>query len=111
MFILPAILIYKKRRNFKSAMLGLGIGTILQLAVSLLLNIYLMIPFYMSVMGLSEEAILGLIQKANPAINDIGWGYGLLAVLPFNAIKDTAVLILTIISYKSTHRFIDKIHE
>lgn len=110
-FVLPAVLIYKKHRNFKYALLGLGIGTILQLSVSLIANIYIMIPFYMSVMGLSESAILSLCQQANPAIKDIGWTYGLFAVLPFNAIKDVAVLFLTIITYKSMHRFIDKIHE
>lgn len=110
-FVLPAVLIYKKHRNFKYALLGLGIGTILQLGVSLIANIYIMIPFYMSVMGLSESAILSLCQQANPAIKDIGWTYGLFAVLPFNAIKDAAVLFLTIITYKSMHRFIDKLHE
>lgn len=109
-FILPAVIIYNKHRNFKYAMLGLGIGTLLQLGVSLIANIYIMIPFYMSVMGLSEEAILGICQQANPAITNIGWMYGLLAVLPFNVIKDGAVVVLTIITYKSTHRFVDKLH-
>ena len=70
-----------------------------------------MIPFYMSVMQFSEEAILSLIRQANPAINDIGWSFGLFAVLPFNAIKDATVIVLTLISYKSMHRFIDKIQK
>jgi len=110
-FILPAVLIYKKHRNFKYALIGLGIGTLLQLVVSLITNIYIMIPFYMSVMGLSEEAILGLCQKANPSITNIGWAYGLFAVLPFNTIKDAIILALTIVTYKSTHRFIDKLQQ
>lgn len=110
-FILPAVLIYKKKRNFKHALLGLGVGTVLQLATSLILNIYIMVPFYMSVMGLSQEAILGLCQKANPAITDIGWSFGLFAVLPFNAIKDAVVLVLTILTYKSMHKFIDKMQQ
>ena len=68
-----------------------------------------MIPFYMNVMEFSEEAILKMCQAANPNITDIKWGYGLVAVLPFNAIKNFAIGLLTIISYKSTHRFIDKL--
>ena len=107
-FVLPAAFIYKRRRTFKAAMVGLGVGTIFQLIVSLLGNIYIMIPFYMEVMQFPKEAILSLMQKANPNIVDIGWTYGLLAVLPFNLIKDASVLVLTIFNYKSMHRFIDK---
>lgn len=110
-FVLPAVFIYKRHRNFKAALVGLGIGTFLQLSVSLLANIYIMIPFYMEVMQLPKEAILALSKQANPNISDIGWSFGLLAVLPFNAIKDAVVLVLTILTYKSTHRFIDKLQD
>lgn len=110
-FVLPAAFIYRKHRTFKSAMIGLGVGTVFQLVFALIGNIYVMIPFYMEVMQFPKAAILGLMQKANPNITDIGWTYGLLAVLPFNAIKDAAVLVLTIITYKSVHRFIDKMQK
>lgn len=108
-FILPAAIVYKKHRNFKGVVVGLLIGTLFQLVASLISNVYIMIPFYMKVMEYPEEAILGMCQAANPNIKDIGWSYGLLAVLPFNAIKDTAVIILTLFTYKSIHRFIDKL--
>lgn len=107
--ILPAAILYKKNRKFKSVIVGLGIGCVLEIAVSLVLNIYLMIPFYMNMMEFSEEAILQLCQMANPAIVDVKWSYGLIAVLPFNLIKNVAIIILTIATYKSTHRFIDKL--
>ncbi len=110
-FILPAAIIYKKHRNFKGVVIGLSIGTVFQLSVSLLSNIYFIIPFYMKVMEFPKEAILGMCQAANPNIKDIGWSYGLLAVLPFNAIKDAAVIILTLFTYKSVHRFIDKLQQ
>ena len=54
-----------------------------------------------------EAAILGMCKAANPKINNIGWSYGLLAVLPFNAMKDVMVIILTLLTYKSVHKFID----
>ena len=107
-FILPAALIYKRKRNFAGVFVGLAVGTIFQLGVSLLSNIYVMIPFYMKVMEFPEAAILGMCKAANPKINNIGWSYGLLAVLPFNAIKDAAVIVLTLLTYKSVHKFIDK---
>lgn len=110
-FIIPAALIYKRKRNFTGVFIGLGVGTVFQLAVSLISNIYIMIPFYMKVMEFPEAAILGMCKAANPHITDIRWSYGLLAVLPFNAIKDAIVIVLTLITYKSVHRFIDKLHE
>ena len=109
-FILPAALIYKRKRNFKGVFVGLAVGTLFQLAVSLLTNIYVTIPFYLKVMEFPEAAILGMCKAANPNITNIGWSYGLLAVLPFNAMKDAAVILLTLFTYKSVHRFIDKLH-
>lgn len=110
-FILPASLIYKRHRNFKAVLVGISLGTVLQLAVSLLGNVYVMIPFYMKVMGLPEESILFLCQLANPKITNIGWSYALFAVLPFNLIKDAAVICITLFTYKSVHRFIDKLQD
>ena len=107
-FVLPAAFIYKRRRTFKAAMVGLAIGTFCQLIFALLGNIYVMIPFYMEVMQLPKEVILGMMQKANANITDIGWAYALFAVLPFNALKNAMVLVITIFTYKSMHRFIDK---
>lgn len=107
--ILPAAIIYKKKHNFKGALLGLLVGTIIQLGIVFLLNVLVMIPFYMFVMGFSEEALLAICQMANPAIKDIKWTYGLLAVLPFNAIKDAIIIVVTIIVYKTMHRFMDRL--
>jgi len=110
-FIMPASLIYKRHRNFKGVITGLLIGTIFQLGVSLVANVYVTIPFYLKVMEYPEAAILGMCKAANPKITNIRWSYGFLAVLPFNAIKDAAVIVLTIFTYKSVHKFIDKLHD
>ena len=110
-FVLPAAFIYQRHRNFKSALVGLGIGFVSQVIFAMLGNVYVMIPFYMRVMEYPEQAILGMMQKANPNITDIGWTYAFFAVLPFNVIKNAIVLVLTIITYKSVHRFIDKMQK
>jgi len=110
-FILPASLIYKRHRNFKGVVIGLVIGTVFQLIVSLVTNVYITIPFYIKVMEYPEFAILGMCQKANPKITDLKWSYGFVAVVPFNVMKDAAVIVLTLLTYKSVHRFIDKLHQ
>ncbi len=108
-FIIPAALIYKKLKNPLGFSLGLVVGTILQLAVSLLSNIYFILPFYMFVMGYDANALLAACQQVNPAITDLGWSYGLLAVLPFNVIKDFIVLAITIVIYLILGKYIEKI--
>ena len=105
--VLPAAFIYQKHRKFKFAALGLGIGFVLELIVSLLLNIYVMIPAYMYFFGMDESALLRMFP---PFITNATWGYGLMAVLPFNAIKNTVVVAVTLLIYKPLHRLIEKIH-
>lgn len=108
-FIIPAAIIYQKHRSFKFVTLGLSIGLILQLGVSLIGNIYIIFPFYMKMLPMSEETLLAVCRLANPAVSNVRWSVGFLAVLPFNLIKDVAVIIVTLLIYKSTHQLIDKI--
>lgn len=110
-FVLPAAFIYKHKRTIQGALIGIGVGTLCQLGVSALGNVFISIPFYLNVMGLDETQLLGAMQKANPAITDIRWSYVLFAVLPFNAIKDAIVVIVTMLIYKPLRRVINKINE
>ncbi|MDY0345986.1 MAG: ECF transporter S component [Bacilli bacterium] len=104
-FIIPAAIIYQRRRTIKGVILGFAVGFIVQLVTSLVFNVYIMIPFYMFVMGFPEAAILAMAQAANPAVTNIGWSLGFFAIIPFNVLKNTMVVILTFLVYKSIHRF------
>lgn len=107
-FIMPAALFYQKNRTFKGAIKALIIGLFCQLVVSLVANVYVMFPFYMRMFGLSEAALLKVCQLANPAIQDVRWSVGFIAVLPFNVIKDAAIILVTLLVYKSTHTLFDR---
>lgn len=107
-FVLPATIIYKKIHSIKGAIIGLLVGMVFQITIAILGNIYTMVPFYMYMFGLDTESLLFALRLANPKINNVGWSYGLLAVLPFNLIKDTIVIIVTFLVYKSTHKYLDK---
>lgn len=102
-FVLPTVLIYKKWRNLKGVAVGFAVGTVCQLVVSVVLNIYAMLPFYMFVMGFPEDSLLALCQAANSHITSLGWPYGLYAVLPLNAMKDAIVIAVTFIIYRYIH--------
>ena len=110
-FIVPAATYYQRHRCFKGAIKSLVIGLICQLFVSLVANVYVMFPFYMQMFGISESGLLAICQAANPAIKDIRWSVGFFAVLPFNTIKDIAIIIVTLLIYKSTHTLFDKIQK
>lgn len=107
-FIMPAALFYQKNRTFKGATKALILGLFCQLVVSLVANVYVMFPFYMKMFGLSEAALLKVCQLANPAIQDVRWSVGFIAVLPFNVIKDAAIILVTLLVYKSTHTLFDR---
>ena len=111
-FIIPASLIYRKKRNIKGAIIGLSVGTLIQITVSSLITSFAILDFYIAVMGLSKEVILAMCQAANPHIKSLGWSFLFWVALPFNFIKDVIVVFLTLILYKKTHTLIDKIgHE
>ena len=103
-FVLPATFVYKKIRNLKGVFLGLGISVVLQVVVAMVMNVYAILPFYIQVMGMTEDMILGMCQKANPNITNIDWSYAFLAVLPLNLIKDAIVIVVTFVIYRGIHK-------
>lgn len=109
-FVIPASIIYKRQRNLKGVAIGLSISFVLQVTIALFSNIYVMLPFYMFVMGLPEGAIIGMCNAANPAIistfGDWKWGYGILAVIPLNLIKNAVVVAVTFVVYRSIHKLL-----
>lgn len=105
-YVVVASFIYQRIRNLKGVAIGFGVATLLQAFAAMVLNVYVMIPFYSNVMQYPLNVLLGLMQKAVPAIQDVGWSYAFFAVLPFNLLKDAMVIILTFLLYRSLHLFL-----
>jgi len=101
-----ATFIYTKKRNLKGVAIGFGVATLVQVLVAMVINVYVMIPFYMNVMNFPVDGLLRMMQVANPAITDVGWSYAFFAVLPFNLVKDAIVIVITFILYRSLHMFL-----
>lgn len=97
--VLPAALLYKYKRSFKTAVWGMVIGTVLLSAASVFLNYYLLIPTYSEMFHLPLETIIGMGQAINPKITDLA-SLIAFAVIPFNAFKGVVVGILTMLLYK-----------
>jgi riboflavin transporter FmnP len=107
-FIIPAVLIYKKNKTIKGVMIGFFVGFGLQLVVSSLSNALFMIDYYIFFFDISEQILLGGAQATNPLITDVHWTMVLYGILPFNIIKNLLVIVLTFLSYKRVHTLISR---
>lgn len=106
--ILPATLVYNKHRTFTGVTIGILLGLVANLIVSCLIGLYTIFPLYGLVFG--ENVIVGMFQVFDNSITsltDIKIAYEFL--LPFNFIKDSLVIFVTLIIYKPTRFLIDKI--
>lgn len=110
-FVLPAVMIYERRRKLSSVFIGIGISTTLHIIFAMLLNVYFMIPFYSAFYGMPLSALESMCSKIVPAVSGEYWVwmYALIMVAPMNAIKDTMVIIVVLLLYKRLHILINRI--
>lgn len=98
-FVLPATLIYNKKKNFTYMIIGVIVGLIIVTFFSVIINLYITIPAYSIAFGLPIENIIELGKIANPNINNLT-SLALYAIIPFNILKYTINSIIAISLYK-----------
>ena len=98
-FIIPASLIYRRRKDRKSAVLSMLIGTVLMTIAGVLVNYFILIPAYQTLMNLPLEVIVGMGAKV--------WSYidntvklVIFITAPFNVLKGTVLSVVTYLLYK-----------
>ncbi len=110
-FIIPASFLYLLRRNKKSAIVGLSIGTLAATIVGGVLNAFVLLPKYAQLMGPDmqlnyDQTMSYLISegtKVNSSIQGLS-SFILFGVTPFNLIKYGMVSIITVVIYKRISR-------
>lgn len=96
----PAGIIYKKNKTKSNAVIGLVTGTLFMTLAASVLNYYLMIPFYVKVIGLSMDKIVEMANIAgNKLVKDLK-SLVVFAFVPFNLFKGIFVSIVVILIYK-----------
>lgn len=110
-FVLPAVLIYERKRKLSSVFIGFGVSTVAQIIFAMLMNVYFMIPFYSMLYGLPESILEGMCTKIIPAVQGENWKwlYASIMVAPMNAIKDSIVIVVVLLLYKRLHILINRI--
>lgn len=110
-FVLPAVIIYEKRRKLSSVFIGLGISTFAHIVFAMILNVYFMVPFYSMFYNLPLEVLENMCTKIIPAVQGENWVwlYAGVMVAPMNAIKDAMVIVVVLLLYKRLHILINRI--
>lgn len=98
--VLPAALIYRFFKNRKGAILGMLAGMISAVAVGLLMNWLVLIPFYADKFGMA--VVVGMMTDLYPNVTEATiYNYYLpLAVLPFNVLRCLVCAVITYFTYK-----------
>ena len=96
-FVLPAAVIYHRNKTRKTALIGMGVGTLCMVVVGVLANKFIMLPFYMGAYHMDMDAIL---KFANVDGVDSEWKLLLLITGPFNLLKGVVLSIVTGLIYK-----------
>lgn len=97
--VLPSAIIYRRNRTRKGALIGMLTGVVIAIAVAVLVNWKIMLPFYSTAFGMPMEAVVGMAQKAVPAVDTV-WKLLLYVTAPFNLLKGFVLSLLTFLLYK-----------
>lgn len=98
-FVVPAGLIYKRKKTRRTALLAMLLGTLSYSVLGIFTNYFLMFPFYTRVMGIPMEAIVAMCREILPFV-DNQLKVILLSVTPFNLLKGAVVSLVTFLLYK-----------
>ncbi|MEF9966952.1 MAG: ECF transporter S component [Longicatena sp.] len=99
--VLPPVILYKKEKTKKHAIVGLLIGTILMSIVGAIVNYFVLLPAYAFFMQpyLTIDMIIGMGHAINSNINSL-LPLVLICVVPFNIVKGIMVSAVVMLTYK-----------
>jgi riboflavin transporter len=106
-FVFASGLIYQKQKSRKTALVGLGVGTLVMAVVASVFNYYVLLPLYETVLHFPVSAVVAMTSKVNGAVIDVKTLI-VYSILPFNLIKGVVVSIIAIIMYKKVSPILHK---
>lgn len=113
-FVVPAGLIYNKKRTFKGALLAMCVGTVCSTAMSILANWLVLVPFYRQLFFKGSWApLVGIMQAlfGEGCTQETFYNFYLwCSVLPFNIMRCIIAVAVTLPVYKHISRVINKLN-
>ena len=96
-FVVPAGIVYRRRRTRGGAFLGALIGVLVMTVVGLFTNYYVVYPIYTAFMPM--EAIIGMYQAINPKVQTL-WDALIWFNMPFTFVKGMCSVLIAFLVYK-----------
>lgn len=69
--VIPAGLIYRKKKTRRNALIGALVGTVMMAVISIPINFIISYPAYFFFLNLSEEVIIGMYQALLPSVDSL----------------------------------------
>ncbi|MFA6075071.1 MAG: ECF transporter S component [Negativicutes bacterium] len=102
-YVAGTIYFVKKTRN--NAIFAMLIATLATTLIAALVNIFILLPAYQWLLGISSSAVVSMAQAVNPAVKNINQLI-LYAIIPFNIFKwFLSSLIVYLVYKKLSHYF------
>ncbi|MHC1720258.1 MAG: ECF transporter S component [Clostridiaceae bacterium] len=98
-FVATAGICYSRKKNRKNALAGMVLGTILMTAAAGIMNYYVLLPLYETVLHFPMDAIVAMGTMVNPKITDLN-SFIIWAILPFNILKGVIITLIALPVYK-----------
>jgi len=103
LYVLPASILYYRKKTRKRALLGLLVGTLASTIGAIILNRFVSIPFYVEFFFKGNfDIIVNICKPLYPSVtkNTFYLYYLSAAVLPFNILRLSLVSFMTFLVYK-----------
>lgn len=98
-FVVPAGYFYKKNSSRQGAIWSLVAATFSMILSASILNYFVLIPLYQTVLHFPLDQMIALGTAANPHIVDLA-SFITMAIAPFNMIKGIIISLFTLMIYK-----------
>ena len=85
-YVLPPVIMYHQKKSKRTAIIGMVISSVFTGIVAIFTNLYIIIPFYMALMGQDMSYFVAMCTEVNPLISNV-FTLAILGIRPFNLIK------------------------
>ena len=83
----------------------MAVGTVVVSVVAVFTNLYMIIPFYANLSGMTMNDFVGMCTAVNPAMKSVAT-MAVFGILPFNLIKAGVNSVVTFIVYKRLSKLV-----
>lgn len=98
-YVIPAILIYNHDKSKRTAVQGMAAGTIICSLTAVFTNLFIIIPFYVNLMGFTMDRIISMCAAVSPLMKDT-FTLAIFGIIPANFIKYSVASLVTYVLYK-----------